>query len=215
MKRSTRILWGLFALVLAAVLFTAGEFFLAQPDLPMNPGADPEAFAQAASEGGFAFWAGRGLLGVFLEAVGMIALYLYLQDSRSERLAFWGMVVNLIGDFFGAVLFGTIFFLYPALGAYALGGPLEVVTVLEPSPGLLAGMAGGSVVGLVLIAIAIWRSGMLPKWSGVVMLAGFVMILAALDVFALQILGNAVVGLGALWIFLHTWRTRTSWNKAV
>lgn len=210
MKRSTRILWGLFALVLAAVLFTVGEFFLARPDLPMNPGADPEAFAQLAAEGGFAFWAGRGLLGVFLEAVGIIALYLYLADSKGERLAFWGLLVSLIGDFASAVLFGSVFFVYPSIGAYALEGELGVASALEVSPALMALLAVPTVVGLVLFAIAIWRSGVLPKWSGVVMLAGFVLILAALDVFALQVLGNATVGLGALWIFVHAWRTRNS-----
>lgn len=205
MSQSNRILWGLFALVLAAVFFTAGEFFLPRSDLPLNPAADPAAFARSAAEGGFAFWAGRGLLGIVLEAVGMIALYLYLQDSRGERLGFWGLVVSLIGDFGGAVLFGSVFFIYPNLGAYALEGQLGVVSALEPSPVLMAMMAVPSVVGLALFAVAIWRSNVLPKWSGAVMLGGFILILAALDVFILQVLGNAVVGLGALWIFLHAW----------
>lgn len=210
MRRSTRILWGLFALVLAAILFTAGEFFLAQPDLPVNPIADPETFAQTAAEGGFAVWAIRGLVGVFLEAVGIIALYLYLEDTHVEPLAFWGLVISLIGDFAGAVLFGSVYFVYPSIGTYALEGELGVVSALEMSPTLLALLAVPTVVGLALFAIAIWRSGVLPKWSGVVMLAGFILILAALDVFVLQILGNAVVGLGALWIFVHAWQPRPS-----
>lgn len=205
MSQSTRILLGLFALVLAAALFTAGEFFLARPDLPVNPVADPEAFARTAAEGGFAVWAGRGLLGIFLEAVGMIALYLYLQDSPGEQLAFWGLLVSLFGDFFGAVLFGSVYFIHPSVGAYALESQMGVVATLAPSPVLMAMMAVPSVVGLALLAVAIWRSTVLPKWSGVVMLGGFILILAALDVFALQVLGNAVVGLGALWIFIHAW----------
>lgn len=211
MKRPTRILWGLFALVLAAALFTIGEFFLARPDLPLDPAAAPETFAQSAASGGFALWAGRGLLGAFLEAVGLIALYLYLEDSPGEQLAFWGMVVSLVGDFFAAVLFGSILFVYPALGAYALDGRLGVVSLLEPAPSLMAGMAVPSVLGLILLAIAIWRSDTLPKWSGVLMLGGFILILAALDVFVLQVLGNAIVGLGALWIFVHAWNARNSW----
>ncbi len=210
MTRSTRILWGLFALVLAAVLFTAGEFFLAHPDLPMNPSTDPEAFAQTAAEGGFAVWAGRGLLGVFLEVVGMIALYLHLQNSKGERLAFWGLLVSLVGDVGGATLFGSVYFVHPRVAAYALDHQVEVVSTLAPPPLLMALMAVPSVLGLALFAIAIWRSGTLPKWSGVVMLAGFVLILAALDVFVLQVLGNATIGVGALWIFVHVWRAQAS-----
>jgi hypothetical protein len=208
MRRSTRILWGLFALVLAAVLFTAGEFFLVHPDLPLNPTADPELFAKSAAEGEFAFWAARGLVGAFLETVGMIALYLYLQDSPGERLAFWGLLISLVGDFVSAVVFGSAYFFYPRIGAYALEEGMGIVSALEVSPTLLALMAVSSILGLVLFASAIWRSGILPRWSGVVMLAGFVLILAALDVFVLQVLGNATVGLGALWIFVHAWRRR-------
>lgn len=71
MTRSTRILWGLFAPVFAAVLFVAGEFVLPRPDLLMNPSADPEAFAQMVTGSGFAFYAARGVVGAFLETVGL------------------------------------------------------------------------------------------------------------------------------------------------
>jgi hypothetical protein len=208
MSQSKRIVWGLLALVLAGALFTAGEFFLDRPDLPIDPTADPELFARTAAEGGFAVWAMRGLVGVFLEAVGMIALYLYLQEGPGEHLAFWGLLTSLLGDFAGAILFGSVYFIYPEIAAYGLDRSVEVVTALEVSPALMGLLAIPSLVGLALFAGAIWRSEVLPQWSGVLMLAGFVLILAALDVFVLQVLGNAVVGLGALWIFVHAWRNR-------
>ena len=209
MNRSTRILLGLFAPVVAAALFVAGEFFLDGGDLALQPASDPEAFGRMVTGSGFTFYAGRGLLGVCLEAVGAIALYLYLYNNRVERLAFWGMVASVWGDVAGGALFGVMYFLYPHLGAFLLEGHAEVASVLELEPVLLVG-AIPTVLGLLLFAIAIWRSGTLPKWAGVLMLAGF--LLLPVQVFAIQIMGNVLWGLGALWIFVRAWQTRDVWR---
>lgn len=206
MKRSTRILWGLFAPVVAAVLFVAGEFVLSRPDLLMNPGADPEAFAQMVTGSGFAFYAGRGVVGVFLETVGMIALYLYLENNRVERLAFWGVLISILGDMVGAAFFGSMLLVYPSVGAVGLEGQTEAVAALGLSPALLGAMFVLTVLGLGLLAVAIWRSGSLPRWSGIVMLVGFLLLLV--QIFAVQVLGNVVWGLGALWIFVRARRRR-------
>ena len=158
---------------------------------------------------GFAFYAGRGLIGVVLEALGVIALYLYLQDSRTERLAFWGMTACVLGDIAGGALFGILFFLYPQIGAFILEGHPEVALALEASPALLLANVIPTVLGLVLLAVAVWRSGTLPKWAGVVMLVGF--LLLPMQVFAVQVAGNVLWGLGGLWIFVHAWQSRDAW----
>lgn len=209
MTRSTRILWGLFAPVFAAVLFVAGEFVLPRPDLLMNPSADPEAFAQMVTGSGFAFYAARGVVGAFLETVGLIALYLYLEDSPVERLTFWGVLISILGDMGGAAFFGSMLFAYPSVGAVGLEGQTEAVAALGISPTLLGAMFTLTVIGLVLLAIAIWQSGTLPRWSGVVMLVGF--LLLPVQIFVVQVLGNVVWGLGALWIFVRARRTRDRW----
>lgn len=205
MIRSTRIVWGLSAPVVAAVLFVAGEFFLARPDLLMRPDADPEAFRRMVTGSGFLFYAGRGLVGAFLETIGMISLYLYLEESRVERLAFWGMVTSVLGDMAGAAFFGTMLFVYPGIGALGPGGVTEAAAALALPPALLGAMLVPTVVGLVLFAVAIWRSVSLPRWSGVLLLVGFLIL--PVQNFVVQILGNVIWGLGALWIFARAWQT--------
>lgn len=212
MQRSTHILLGLSATVVAAVLFAAGEFFLEHGELVFQPAADPEAFGRMVTGTGFAIYAGRGLVGVFLEALGVVALYLYLQHSRVERLAFWGMSACLLGDVAGGALFGILYFLYPALGALMLEGHTGIAAALEASPGLLMANAIPTLLGLGLLAVAIWRSGLLPKWAGVLMLVGF--LLLPVQAVVIQVAGNVLWGLGGLWIVVHAWQARDAWASA-
>lgn len=205
MARSTRILVGLTALVLAAILFVAGEFVLARGDLLMNPAADPEAFARMVTGGGFTFYAARGLAGAALEAYGMIAIYLYLEPTEAEPWAFWGMLVSVVGDLGGALFFGLMLFVYPSAGTLILDGQTEVAEILALPMGFLGVMFLVTVVGLACLAVAIWRADRLPRWSGIVMLVGFLVLLV--QVFAVQIAGNVLWGLGALWILIDVWRT--------
>lgn len=197
MSRATRINLGLLALVIAAALFVAGEFVLARGDLLMNPAADPTAFAEMVTGAGFAFYAGRGLIGAFLEAFGMIALYMYLEETPVERLAFWGMTTSILGDIAGGAFFGSMLLVYPKIAATAP----EAVGALSISPVLLGVMFIVTLVGLALFAVAIWQSPSLPRWSGVIMFAGFLLLI--IQVFAVQIAGNVLWGLGALWIYLE------------
>lgn len=209
MTRSTRILGGVLALALAAIVFMSGEFFLSRPDLLTNPGADPEAFGQMVTGSGFAFYAGRGLVGCFLEAVSMIALYFLLQAPHTEPWAFWGMIVSLLGDLAGAVFFGNLFFVYPDVGKLLLEGQRDVIGVIEPSPALLATMFLPAVIGFGLFAVALWRSEFLPPAAGLLLVVGF--LLLAVQTLAVQLLGQALWGLGALWIFVRARRTRERW----
>lgn len=109
----------------------------------------------------------------------------------------------------GAAFFGSMLFAYPSVGAVGLEGQTETVAALGISPTLLGAMFTLTVIGLVLLAIAIWQSGTLPRWSGVVMLVGF--LLLPVQIFVVQVLGNVVWGLGALWIFVRARRTRDRW----
>lgn len=204
MTRSTRIRLGLAAFALAAPLFVAGEFVLARPDLLMTPGSEPGAFAEMVTSGGFLFYAIRGLVGAVLETAGMIAIYMYLIDTEVEPWAFWGMLISIIGDLGGALYFGAMTFIYPAAGALILEGQSAVASVLALPMEFLGGMFLLTLGGLVCLAVAIWRSSRLPRWAGILMLVGFLIL--PVQIFAVQIAGNVLWGLGALWILIRVWR---------
>ena len=99
-----------------------------------------------------------------------------LANSRAPRLAVWGTVLAVAGQILFMVP-GTIStFATPAIGAAYLSGNREVMA-MEFSPvltliigvALLLAVAGNTIIGL-----AIWRSGRLPKWAGLIWIAAAV-----------------------------------------
>ena len=208
MNRRTRILGGLWALVLAAPLFVAGEFVLPRPELLMSPAAEPEAFAEMVTGSGFLFYGIRGLVGAALETAGMIAIYMYLADTDVEPWAFWGMLISIIGDLGGALYFGAMTFIYPAAGGLIFEGQSAVASVLALPMEFFGGMFLLTLGGLVFLAVAIWRSSRLPRGAGILMLVGFLIL--PVQIFTVQIAGNLLWGLGALWILLRVWQAPAS-----
>ena len=65
-------------------------------------------------------------------------------------------------------------------------------------------------VGGVLTAVAISRSGRLPKWSGVPLAAGFVLFFPQFYLpMDARIAHGALMAIGCAWVGLSAWRTRT------
>lgn len=196
--------WMLWAGALAAVIFTVGELFLEDPALLMNPDADPAAFSQMVTSSGFRVWALRGVFGTALEIIFAIGLYLALRGSPGETLGLWGMLSSIVGDVAGNATFALLAFALPGIGRLVSDlGPQALVAAQGAEP-LMAANVAFSLAGLVLFAVAIWRSGVLPRASGIVVLVGFLMI--PVQIGWVQLIANLVWGVGALWMALHAWR---------
>jgi hypothetical protein len=141
-----------------------------QPD----PTSDPEAWALFVSSRSYLLeHLASGIAGAVLAIFGTFALGSLLATSRAGRAALWGTVLAVAGH----ILFlapGTIStFGTPAIGAAYLNGNREVMA-LEFSPVLTAifGMALLlAVAGNVILGLAIWRSGVLPKGAGLIWIA--------------------------------------------
>ncbi|MEM7412103.1 MAG: hypothetical protein AAF430_17885 [Myxococcota bacterium] len=206
MSLGARIAAGLWLGVLGAVFFFVGEFFLADETLLIDPSRDPDAFVAMVTSRDFAFFAGRGLVGIALEVVGAFALYLYLAPTRSEAWAFWGFLLATLGDLFGAGSFALLYVALPGIGAVAQ----------TEGPAMLGAVQGGeflfvlngvlTLLGLVCFAVAIARSDRLPTASGLCVLLGF--LLVPVPVFAIQLLANALWGVGAVWMAWVATRNR-------
>lgn len=120
-----------------------------------------------------------GIGGFVLLELGLFGLYLRLQATRAEQPAIVGLVLSWIGigltlPFYGAEVFGL-----HAIGLEALKQNSPALVSLASSvrgqPGiwfLLWGLALLA-VGIVVLTIAIWRSGVMPRWTGVPLAAGF------------------------------------------
>lgn len=111
------------------------------------------------------------IVGAALGSVGLIALVLYLQDSRAAGKAIAGMVATLVSNTLNTSVFGTAAFTQRALGQAYLAGQenaLELYNLVYAAPlfgtvivGLLLLIAGGVFTGLAVAA-----SGRFPRWSG-------------------------------------------------
>jgi hypothetical protein len=154
-----------------------------------------------------------GMLGFTLIGLGMLGLYFALRETRVERLTFGSLVVGWLGISLTLPYYGGEAFGLHAIGQEALrqhsaalvsladvvrGGPQEVMFGV----GLL--LLGASAV---MVAIAIWWSGVLPRWSGVPFALAFALYIP-------QFFGNQpirvahglLVAIGCLWIAIGMWR---------
>jgi hypothetical protein len=110
-------------------------------------------------------------LGILLVIFGVFALGTWLSTSRSGRLGLAAMVITIVGSGLFLLLTGVSAFTVPWEGQAYLAG-IEGLSELPPS---FADRLFGTLflvaillpfVGHVLLGVAVWRSGVLPKWSG-------------------------------------------------
>jgi len=119
------------------------------------------------------------ILGLILAIFGTFALGAYLAKGRAGRLGLVAMVVTV----FGSALF------LPAMGVSAFAAPEEGQAYLAgieefaELPNIFADYAFAATsllfvvllfVGNVLLGVAAWRSGVLPRWAGALWAAGAV-----------------------------------------
>jgi hypothetical protein len=113
------------------------------------------------------------MLGFVLVALGLLALYRALRDTPAEGLALLALILTWTGagltlPYYGAEAFGL-----QVLGQEALRQQSVVLVGLANDvrygPGIYLFGAGLLLLGIgaILTAAAVWRSGTLPRWSGV------------------------------------------------
>jgi hypothetical protein len=198
---------GLFALPVYGLLI-AYATWKPQPDQI----SDPEGWARFVSSSSYLVEHLIGnVLGTALVILGTTALGAFLTASRAPRLALWGMVLSITGYVLFTVPGVISTFATPAIGASYLAGNREVMA-LEFSLILTAIVVVAlllAVIGNGLLSVAIWRSGSLPRWAGVIWGAAtliFYVLGAALGMAATgaslptQPIGGVLMAVGGAWI---------------
>ena len=164
---------GLFALPIYGLL-TAWSTLDPQPDQVK----DPEAWARFVSTNSYLVSHLLGSTGGTILAIfGVFALGCYLARSRAVRLGLWAMVVTALGH--ALLLAPSVIstFVTPAIGQAYLAGIEEAMRV-EFHPAMMVTFLLGlllAFVGSVLLGVAVWRSGTLPKWAGATWIASALM----------------------------------------
>ena len=142
-----------------------------QPDQSV----DPEGWARFVSSPSYLMeHITSSVIGAVVVIFGTLALGAILTRSRAPRLALTGTILAAIGQTLFMVP-GTIStFATPAIGAAYLSGNREVMTIeFSPVLTLITGLALLlTVAGNIILGLAIWRSGVLAKWAGLLWIIG-------------------------------------------
>ena len=173
MTTSTPTAWirtGLFALPLYALLVGYATL-RPEPDQV----TDPEGWARFVSSTSYLVQHVLGnLIGTVLAIFGIFALAAYLVGGRVTRSALWGMTLAITAHLLFTVPGVVSTFTTPAIGSAYLAGNKAAMAV-ELSPALM-GVFGLALllalIGNLLLGSAVWRSGRLPRWTGLVWAAG-------------------------------------------
>src|ERR687890_1242073 len=111
------------------------------------------------------------ILGTIFGIFGTIALGAYLTRSRAGGMGLWAMVLTVLGYSLFLTWAGTSTFSAPREGqAYLVGIeefqelPIILAITLQGLTVVVSIVLG--FVGNVLLGVAVWRSGILPKWAG-------------------------------------------------
>ncbi len=166
---------GLLTLPLAGLLVTwaaiASSAFFDFSDAAIDP---QEAATAYASLGYFLSQFVGYILGLTLLTIGVFALTVYLSDIRGERWTLVAMVLSILG--IGMLLshYGLRTYAVPALGGAYLDGvqnAVELANALfgDPTQSVFYAAFLLYSAGFILFGFAVWGSGTLPKWAGVLL----------------------------------------------
>ena len=176
-------------MIAVRVRLTAGCFALAGLLFVLYPAIRPfsdETSLQGAAAFGSNAWViahSLAIVAFVLLVLGLFGMYLVVQQTRVERLALIALVMSWVGvgltlPFYGAEVFGL-----HAIGQAVLkqnnAGLVSLAADVRGEPGIWFIVIGLILLalGTIVLAVAIWRSGLLLKWSGIPLAAGFALYL--------------------------------------
>src|ERR687894_1929717 len=116
-------------------------------------------------------------LGLILAIFGTFALGAYLARSRAGRMGLVAMAIAVFGSALFLLIGGVSTFSVPEQGQMHLQGVegyREMPAILAQSA-MMATFAASfllMLVGNVLLGVAVWRSGTLPRWAGALWIVG-------------------------------------------
>ena len=153
------------------------------------------------------------IVGFILMTLGLFGLYLLLQNTQANHLAFWGLVLSWIGvgltlPFYGAEVFGL-----HAIGQAALAQQNAAVLALANQvrfgPGFIVIITGLLLlaIGSILAAIAIWKSFRLAKLGGVLFALGFTLYIPQfVAIQPIRVAHGVLIAIGCIWIAVGMWQ---------
>jgi len=197
----------------STALAIAGILFVLYPAL--RPFSD-----EVSLQGAAAFASSNWLLAHILAMVtftllpiGLLGLFLSLQETVVNRLGYWALVLAMVGvgltlPFYGGEAYGL-----HAIGQEALrqqsADVLDIAAVVRAGTGLSIFLIGLILLAIsaILVAIMVGKSGKYSKWSGVPLAVGVSLYIPQFF-FAqpIRVAHGILVAIGCLWLAADLWR---------
>ncbi len=150
--------------------------------------------------------------GPVFQIFAFLAIWAGLADTSQEKLAFRGAMLSIAGNGLYLPFLGLSAFLDKAAADSYLAGNTDAVEIVRQAMFGGAGIAylGLSaiilVVGVAMTSVAVWRSGLFPKWVAVTyLLQAIGLTIAAQYAYAVELTGgfllllSSIVMGGVLW----------------
>jgi hypothetical protein len=199
----------------ALALAVAGVLFVLYPAVrPWQDESTVQGAIRAMSSGAWVAAHLFAMIGFILVALGLLAVWNAVGRTRAEPLALAAVVTAWIGVGLTLPYFGAEDFGLNAIARKAAQGQvldlLGLVDAVRFSPVPMTTFGLGLVLlaaGAVLAAVAIWRSGVLPRSSGILFAVGVALFLPQFFTPpAVRIAHGVLVAAGSIWLAVALWR---------
>jgi hypothetical protein len=203
----------------ALALAIAGVLFILYP--AVRPWTDESTVEGATQAMGSQAWVAAhffAMIGFILIPFGLLALHGAVNRTRVERLAVVALVTFWIGAGLTLPYYGAEDFALNAIAKRSEAGQildlLDLVDAIRFNPAAATTFALGLLllgVGATLAAVTIWRSGVLPRYSGIPFAFGFALFIPQFYTPpAVRIAHGVLVATGSIWVALVLWRFKAA-----
>jgi hypothetical protein len=199
----------------ALALAVAGVLFILYPAVrPWDDESTVSGAIEAMSSGAWVAAHLFAMVGFILMALGLLAVWAAVGPTRAERLGFAAVVTGWIGVGLTLPYYGAEDFGLNAIAREAAEGQpfhlLDLIDAVRLSPVPITTFALGLLLlaaAAVVAATAVWRSGVLPRPSGILFALGFVLFLPQFFAPpAVRIAHGVLVAAGSAWLALGLWQ---------
>lgn len=201
----TRLKFSVFTFVIGSTL---GIVSLVLRGPVTLPNIDVAKWAQVVTGSNYILTQVLTIFAYVIPYFGFWAVYAYLEkEKKVERIAFWGFMNSILGTSFALVTLGIFSFISPQVASLYLQGenqsPEIIIQVLS-GPAAIINYLGGTLylIGTALLGWAIWKSGILPKFAGLMLALHGLFLIFGFTFFPMLFLSWVLLFIPGLWIFL-------------
>jgi hypothetical protein len=198
----------------ALALAVAGVLFILYPAVrPWTDESTVDGAREAMRSGSWVAAHLFAMIGFILVPLGLLALRDAVSGTRAGPLALAAVVTGWVGVGLTLPYYGAEDFALNAIARRSAEGQqldlLDLVDAIRFSPVAATTFAVGLLTlaaGAVLAAVAIWRSGVLPRYSGILFALGFALFIPQFYTPAAVRIGHGLlVAVGSAWVALALW----------